>query len=239
MTNTAWMHLGAAALLLSVGTTTLAQTRSQVTGSDLDKQTMTAYIQADVGMTTFESDTIKSKESSQNTSWTFGTFAGESRKLGITMRSSDSDVPFTLNDSKMHTAFRDLRLHTRLGWISPSIAAALNEISISTSDDDVVDIYGSSLGAGLAVNIPLWDRAVINFDHVMFNTARVLEKAGRDVKLGQRQDSEISASFDITSRILDFMVGYRRRAYTLTVNDVENKEMQTGAFVGFRLGMYF
>ncbi len=239
MANAAWMHIGATILLLGASTATLAQTRSQVTGSDLDRQTMTAFIQADVGMDTFESDTIKSKESSQSSSWTFGTFAGESRKLGVTLHSSDNEVPFTLNDSKMRTSFRDLRLHTRLGWISPSIAAALNEISISSADTDVVNIYGSSLGAGLALNIPLWNRAVINFDHVMFNTARVLEKEGRDVKLGQRQDSEISASFDITDRILDFIVGYRRRAYTLTVNDVENKELQTGAFVGFRLGMYF
>lgn len=238
MAHKAWKHFGAV-VLLGLSTSTLAQTRSQVTGSDLDRQTMTAYLQADVGMVTYESDTVNSKETSQNSSWTFGTFAGEARKLGITLHSSDADVPFTLNDSKMHTSFRDLRLHSRLGWFSASIAAALNEISISNPETDVVDLYGSSLGAGLSLNIPLWDRAVITFDHVFFNKAKILERNGRNVELGQRQDSEVSASFDVTARILDFLVGYRRRSYDLAIDHVKNKEVQMGAFVGFRLGMYF
>lgn len=238
MAHKAWKHISAL-VLLGLSTTTLAQTRSQVTGSELDRQTMTTYLQADVGMVTYESDTVNSKETSQNSSWTFGTFAGEARKLGITLRSSDADVPFTLNNSKMHTSFRDLRLHSRLGWFTASIAAALNEITITNTEANVVDLYGSSLGAGLSFNIPLWDRAVVTFDHVFFDKAKILERNGRNIELGQRQDSEISASFDVTTRILDFLVGYRHRSYDLAIDDVKNRETQMGAFVGFRLGMYF
>lgn len=238
MAHRSWKQV-AALLIVGLSSPCLAQTRSQVTGSDLDRQTMTAYFQADVGMTTYESETVNSKETSQNSTWTFGTFAGESRKLGITLHSSEAEVPFTLNESQMRTSFKDLRLHSRLGWFTASIAAALNEISIFNTEADIVDLYGSSVGAGLAFNIPLWDRAVVSFDHVFFNKAKIFERNGRNIALGQRQNSEISASFDVTSRVLDFLVGYRHRSYELAVDQTKNKEVQMGAFVGFRLGVYF
>lgn len=218
----------------------LAQTLSQVYGSELDRQTMTASLQGDVGMMAVESDTAGSKESAQMQTVTAGIFAGEGRKLGLTFRSSENRIPFALNRATMTTNWRDIKLQGRLGSFYPNVAASVSEIAVDQNEAEFVDIYGTSIGAGFGVFVPLWGRAVAFFDGTNYITPNATDRQGHDVEVGPRLEADAGASIDITERMLDLMMGYRYRSFSLKVDDGEtNREVQQGAYIGVRTGVYF
>ncbi|MGE0174872.1 MAG: hypothetical protein AB7T49_18920 [Oligoflexales bacterium] len=216
-----------------------SQTRSQVYGSDLDRQTMTAYFQGDVGMMTVESDAVNSKQTLNTTSWEFGGYAGEARKLGFAFQATDNDVDFALNKSHMETSWRDAMVQGRIGWVYPRITAGLTRIQIDQDGEEVVNLYGPSVGAGCGVYVPLWDRIVVSADYNVHQTQNAQNSTDHDVSMGKRKDGQVAVSVDVTDRMIDLMFGFRHRSYDLTVDGQNNNETTQGAFIGTRIGFYF
>jgi hypothetical protein len=233
-----WNVIVVASALLTVSHAH-GQTRSQVYGSSLDKQTMTAYVQGDVGMMTMESDAVNSKQTLNATSWEFGGYAGESRKLGFAFQSTENDINFALNESTMQTAWRDAMVQARIGWIYPRVTAGLGKIEMQQNGEQIVDLYGPSVGAGVGLYVPLWDRIVVSGDYTAHRSQSTQNATDHEVALGQRKDGKIAVSVDVTDRMLDLMFGYRHRSYNLTIDGVENEEILQGAFIGARCGFYF
>lgn len=239
-------------LLLMIGSHLL---NAQSNGPDSLRQTMTTYLQYDIGSNTYESDTAASKESSQSDTFTLGTAAGYERLIGVSLRSSRNSVDFDLNGSSMNTRWQDLMLSYRLGWFTPAIGAGLSEIQIETANNEYVDIYRASLGAGLGLHIPLWQKMVISgdfrffekpptprFDDLSLTSADAIPEGTPvklDAQLQSRSDLDIGMSVDISREFLDFVIGYRIKSYELLVENEKKSEYQTGLYVGFKLGAYF
>ncbi|MEZ4742627.1 MAG: hypothetical protein R3B45_09300 [Bdellovibrionota bacterium] len=217
----------------------IAQTRSQVYGSSLTQQTMTAYMQGDLTLNTYESEAAESKETATSSTWKLGIYAGESRNLGISFTSSENYVPFELNQSYLKANWKDTAMQWRLGWLYPTISVGLGEISINNANNERFDLFGANLGAGVGVFIPIFDKAVFHATGMVFNTPKALDKSGQDISLGQRIEQEVGASIDLTKNTIDFIVGYRTRSYDLTWNEVKYKEKNQGAYTGLRFGLYF
>jgi hypothetical protein len=234
--NLGWLFILVASFAASGA---FAQTRSQVYGSSLTKQTMTAYIQDDFAMNTYESEAAGSKEVHGSNTWSIGTYAGEGRDLGICFRSAENTVPFTLNNSYLRANFRDTMMQWRLGWVYPTIAGGLSELKSTSTDSGNFDLYGTSLGAGVGVNVPLFAKAVFYANGMVFETPKAWDKSGQSVTLGQRVEKDIGASIDLTEDIIDFVVGYRTRDYKIRVEQDSYQETTLGAYAGIRLGLYF
>jgi hypothetical protein len=227
-----------AALLLAAGTG-YAQTRSQVYGDQLTQQAQTVYLRADAGMSTYESQAAGSKETRPSSVVTMGGWAGEARSVGASVTASDAAVPFSLNDSKMRTSFRDIRLMARMGWIIPSIGASLSEIDVDKGGEHTLGLYGTGVNAGLAIAVPVARFMVVQADGMVVQSNKIYDKLGQNTKLGQRVDGDISMSYDLTERMLDLLVGYRIRQYAIDTGEVTYKEKSQGAYAGLRLGFYF
>jgi hypothetical protein len=225
--------------LVGSSTDGLAQTRSQVYGSSLTRQTMTAYVQDDVSMNTYDSEAAGSKEVAQSNTWCIGTYAGEGRDLGILFRSSDNIVPFALNQSYLRANFKDTVMQWRLGWVYPALAAGLTEIETSSTENGNFNLYGANIGAGVGVFIPLFAKSVFYVNSMVYQTPNAWDKSGKDVKLGQRLEQDIGASIDLTENVIDLMVGYRTRQYKVTSGEKTFNEITLGAYAGLRLGLYF
>jgi hypothetical protein len=233
------LSFGAVMLAAVWGTVAVAQTRSQVYGSDLTQQTQTAYLQADAGMTTFESAAAGSKETQGTATYTIGGWAGEDRLLGATVTSSESVVPFSLNNSELRSAFRDVRLKMRLGWLTPSVGASLSDIDVEKDGVQTIGVYGTGANAGLALTVPVYMRLVAEVEGFVVESSKVYDKLNGDAKLGRRNEADGHLSFDLTDRIVDLLVGYRMRSYELESGDETFKEQSQGAYAGLRLGAYF
>jgi len=235
-------HLPQLAVLASLATSASiasAQTRSQVYGGRLTQEAQTFYVRGDEEITTYDSKAAASKETRPSTSLTVGGWAGEARTVGVSLTSSDATVPFSLNNSHMSTSFRDVRFMARLGWLIPSVGVSLSEVNVSRDGTQTVGLYGTGANAGLALAIPVGRLMVFTADAMAVHTGQIYDKLGQGAKLGQRLDGDVSASFDVTDKLVDLLIGYRYRSYEISSADAKYSEQAQGAYAGLRLGLYF
>lgn len=217
----------------------VAQTRSQVWGGPLTQQAQTVYVTADAGLTTYESEAAGSKETKESSTLTVGAWAGEGRLIGAEIKSSEAEVPFSLNKSSMKTSFRDVRMMARLAYLIPYVNVSLTEIDVNGTDDQKIGIYGTGMGAGMAVAFPLHDMLVVQAEGGTTTSTKVYDKLGQEAKMGRRDEADAHLSFDVTDRIVDLLVGYRVRRYELEAVGTKFKEESQGAYAGLRVGLYF
>jgi hypothetical protein len=216
-----------------------AQTRSQVYGSSLTKQTQTFYVQGDIGITTVESDTVQSKETINATSWEFGGFAGEGREIGLAFQGAQHNIDFSLNNADMQTNWQDAVMIGRLWWLYPKVTAGLSRVKISADNQELVNFYAPTIGAGLGLYIPLWDRIVIATDYMVRKAQRVQDSTDHEVAMGNRVDGQVAISVDVTPQMFDLVFGFRHKSYELTVDGQKFDESAQGPFLGTRMGFYF
>ncbi len=225
--------------LLAAAIPAHGQTRSQVYGPPLAQEAQTVYVRADVGMTTYESQAANSKETLTSTSTMIGGWAGEERLVGVSITSTEATVPFELNDSSMHTAFRDVRMMARFGWLIPSIGVSLTEIGVDQGQEQTIGIYSTGASAGLGVQVPVAPFMIVEGDAMAVKSTKVYDKLGNDTKLGQRIDANVDAVFDVTDRLVDFLVGYKVREYDIETAGKQYNEKAQGVYAGLRFGLYF
>jgi hypothetical protein len=216
-----------------------AQTRSRVYGDQLTKQAQTFYFQGDVQATTYESDAAGSKEANEATTLTMGAWTGEGRVVGIEMVSSEANTNFSLNSNKVRTAFRDIKLKTRLGWLIPHIGASLTELDIKSPEANEVGVYSTGVNAGLRVSVPITLEMVVSGEASVSRPTKTVDKLNQGDSLGDRTDFDLGASYDLTETAVDLLVGYRVRNLKVKSSEQDYNEATSGAYAGLRLGIYF
>jgi hypothetical protein len=216
-----------------------AQTLSQVYGDSLTKQAQTIYVKGTAGMTTFDSEAAGSKETRTTTEFELGGWMGESRVAGLKIAHSYYDVPFELNKSNSRSAMTDVRLQARIWFLQPSIGVTLTELDVDGADAPVVGLFATGMNAGLGLIVNLHTGLVFNADMMKVKSTRTFDKLGLGTELGDREDVDAFFSFDLTQNLVDFLVGYRMRNYSVTVEETAYKETSQGAYAGLRLGVYF
>jgi hypothetical protein len=225
--------------VLAVSGAASAQTRSQVYGDDLTKQSQTFYIRGDVQATTHDSEVAASKDTSETNYLTVGAWAGEGRIIGIEFTSADVDAKFQSEGFSSDNSFRDVRLMTRLGWLIPSVGASLTELDIKSGDTSEVSIYGTGINAGLKVAVPVTMALVVHAEGSLSQPTKSYDKLLQGSKLGSRSDADIGASYDLTERMVDVLFGYKIRSYEIETAERKYQEGMSGAYAGLRLGVYF
>ncbi len=216
-----------------------SQTLSQVYGDSLTKQAQTIYVKGTTGMTTFDSEAAGSKETRSTSEMEFGGWMGEKRIMGLKVGHSYHDVPFELNQAHSRTAMTDVRLQARIWFLQPSLGISLTEWDVTNAAEPVVGIFATGINAGLGLIVNLHQGLVFNADLMRVLSLRTFDKLEQNSSLGTREDGDAHFAFDLTERIVDFVVGYRMRRYSVTIEDTTFRETSQGAYVGLRLGYYF
>ncbi len=230
---------GAMLLLILSAKPLIAQTRSQVTGDANTKQAQTLFMRADFGSTTYDSEAAGSKETASSKSYEIGGWFGESRIVGLSVRNQADLVPFTLNNSESKSDFTDVRLKARLWGIVPSVGVSLSEIDVKQTEVKTVGLFGTGMNMGLGGTFMLYPGIVLNGDYMQVKSSHMFDKLGLGTKLGDRTEADVHIAFDITERLLDFLVGYRVRTYEILTTANNFQEKSQGIYAGFRLGVYF
>jgi hypothetical protein len=238
------MHLKTAWLFVLIGLAwprshAFSQTLSQVYGDSLTKQAQTIYIKGTAGSTTFDSEAAGSKETRTTSEMEFGGWMGEKRIMGLKVGHSYHDVPFELNQSHSRTAMTDVRLLARIWFLQPSVGISLTEWDVTNATAPVVGLFATGINAGLGLIFNLHQGLVFNADLMHVQSLRTFDKLQQSSTLGTREDMDAHFAFDLTERIVDFVVGYRMRRYSVTIDETAFKESSQGAYVGLRMGYYF
>jgi hypothetical protein len=222
-----------------VAGTAHAQTRSQVYGQPLEQEAQTVYLRADAGISTYESEAAGSKETKETISYILGGWVGESRTAGLSIASSQAKVPYSLNQAKTDTSFADVRAHVRLGWLIPSIGVSLSELDVERDGAQTVSLYATGASAGLGLMMPVYRTIVVYGDAMVVKPTKSYDKIEQTTKLGERKDGDAGVSFDVTDRMIDLLIGYKIREYSIDTADETFHEKTQGAYAGLRLGLYF
>ncbi len=225
--------------LLSAFAPIYAQTRSQVYGDDLTKQAQTLYVSAVTGMTTFESEAAGSKETQSTNSYEIGGWFGEARLVGLKVSSHADSVPYALNNSSSRQKFTDVRMAARLWWFTPSVGVSVSEVDIEQTGAKTVGLFGTGMNAGLGLNVSVYKGVVVNADMMTVRSNNVYDKLSQQSELGQRNEADTHLAFDLTDRIIDLIVGYRKQDYTISTETKTYAETSQGAYAGLRVGVYF
>jgi len=230
-----------ALLLVAIAPSDFAygQTRTLVYGTELEKQTMTLFVQGDTSMMAWESEAAASKETKQTNTIGLGGWVGESRNVGIIMSSSDTTIPFSLNDSSLRVAQRDIKMKSRIGFIYPTVAATLTEVNVKKAGVTTTDLYATGYGAGIEGQVPLHRMVMVNAEVLGYRLPSSYDKTGQEVALGNRIEGDANLNFAVTDRAVDLLVGYKYKEWSLEVNDEVSNERAQGAYMGLRLGLYF
>lgn len=216
-----------------------AQTRSQVVGDDGAKQAQTFYAHADFGMMNFDSEAAGSKDTRGSMAYEIGGWLGESRVAGIKIRSQQDKVPFELNQSESDSSFTDITLMTRLWWFVPSVGVSLSEVNVEEKDEKTVGLFATGVNMGIGFTGTLYPGVVLNGNVMTVRNNQVYDKLDQGSKLGDRQEADAHLAFDVTERLIDFLVGYHVRKYEIEKTDKTFAESSQGIYAGVRLGVYF
>ncbi len=216
-----------------------AQTASQVYGDSLTKQAQTIYVKGTVGMTTFESEAAASKETQSTIEEEFGGWLGESRIAGIRVSHARASVPFELNAAQAQSTLTDVRVQARLWLLQPSIGISLSELDVERAGERTVGLFATGIIAGLGLIVNLHQGLVFNADLMKVFNTRSFDKLSTGSSMGDREDSDAFFAFDLTDRIVDLLIGYRSRRYTVNTAEGALLESSQGAYAGLRLGYYF
>lgn len=103
----------------------------------------------------------------------------------------------------------------------------------------MVGLFATGVNAGLGLIMNLHKGLVFQADLMRVTSLRTFDKLDKGSELGDREDADAHFAFDLTERIVDFVVGYRMRQYSVIVDEEEFQESSQGAYVGLRLGYYF
>lgn len=230
------LALGFAGLLAG---TLNAQTRSQVTGDSGTKQAQTLFVRGEFGSTTFDSKAAESKETAAAKSYEVGGWFGESRIVGLSVRNQIDTVSFSLNHSESKSNFTDVRLKARIFGLIPSVGVSLSEVDVTREEVKTVGLFGTGMNAGLGGTLQIYPGIVLNGDYMVVKSSHMFDKLEEGTKLGDRSEVDAHIAFDITDRLLDLLVGYRVRQYTIETSEAKFVEKAQGIYAGVRLGVYF
>lgn len=216
-----------------------AQTVSQVYGDSLTKQTQTVFVRADANFTTYESKAAGSNTTATTTSYAIGGYAGEKRALGVFASSNQQDITFGLNNNRVQNTWRDLHMQARFGWIYPQVVVAMNEMAIDKDGARIADLYGSGIGGGAGIYVPVIEAMVVHADGYVVNSNRARNTTANTVDVGQRLEVDLGASVDVIKNYVDFLIGYKVRRFDVTVDGESFEEQQSAPYAGLQLGAYF
>ena len=127
----------------------------------------------------------------------------------------------------------------RIGWLMPSLGLSFADIGVTQEQTELVGLYSTGVSAGLNLAIPLYYRLVVSGDAMTVRSNKTYDKLGLGTKLVQRDEFDANIAFDLTERIVDLLVGYRVRRFTLANEEQSFGELSQGAYAGLRFGIYF
>lgn len=212
---------------------------SSIYGGTIQRQTMTFAVRGDAEMRTFSSQAADSKESQAASTVSMSMWTGEGRNLGVTASSTDTTVPFSLNKSETRHSFKEVRLQGRFGPLFVSGIGSLTQVAVSRAEGKYFDVSGTGVGAGVGFAAPIHSNIVAYGDGSLIQTASAFDRNGHKASIGNRTEGELGAVIDVTARILDVVVGYKTRSFSVQIDDENFNETSQGAFAGVRVGAYF
>lgn len=232
----------------------------------VDQQTPTFFVNASGGYSVYKSEMVQSNDTSTTTSYGLGIWAGSQRNVGMMIKKETSAFAFALNDSKLALDWLDTHIRYRFGpvylgvvlatstWLvsAPPDADGDGTLDANTDPEDFLDVATSGYGLNAGTVIPIGKSSNAYIDVTYAASSTVREKpitpttganAGTPVEktitMGPRMELDLGGSIALTKNVIDGLVGFKYRTYSLTVDGTAYKEQLNTTYVGISAGWQF
>jgi hypothetical protein len=206
--------------------------------TDLEKNTQTVALETTHEFSVHKSNTIAGTDFGQSSRFSLTSYAGKSRELGLSLRNEQLQTTFTQKDASMSVAWTDFTVSYRIFWISPRLSLGSCALKAKAQGVELTDAVCLSAGGGLKGELPFGDRGIAMLDLGVANATDTRDQAGRSVKISSRKDVDFGVSYRVIP-YADAVAGMKYRAFSLTIDGSQANEIQTGPYVGLRLGLTF
>jgi len=122
--------------------------------------------------------------------------------------------------------------------VSPRLSLGSCAVKAKAQGSELIDAVCLTAGGGLKGELPFGDRGVAMLDLAVANATETRDQAGRSVKISSRQDVDFGVSYRIIP-YADAVAGMKYRNFSLSIDQSQANEIQTGPYVGLRLGLSF
>jgi hypothetical protein len=232
-------HWLIAAMLLTPASVCKSATGSNDTGSDFSDRTNTAFLFFDYGLATYKSKLMDSNDTLGTVTYGFGLNAGVNRNFGVEYRVESGTVAFETSQSSLATSWYSTIFKYRI-WafeLGPVLGGV--KMKGSRENAEILDIAGSGYGGYFGILVPIGSQNLAYLNTMSVATSTPLDTQARTITMGSRLDLELGTKIKVTRKAVDFVVGYRRRTYSITEGGSPFSELQTATFVGFNFGKTF
>lgn len=214
---------------------TMSASTALADGAGLEKSSHSVNVEADNQFAVHKSNTIAGTDFGQTLHFGVSAYAGKEKEFGLGLRHDQSSTRFTQKDSKMQVQWTDFALSYRLWWFSPMLMVGSCAVSAEAVGVELIDAVCLTSGAGLKGQLPIGATAVTYFESVFVTPSSARDLEGRKIKIGMRSDSDAGIAIRFF-QMLDLITGYRYRTYSLSIDGTKETEIQTGPYLGVRLG---
>lgn len=202
-------------------------------------RTHTSFLFFDYGLATYKSKLMDSNDTTGTISYGFGLNAGAQRNFGVEYRVENSTVLFETNQSSLVTSWTSTIFKYRLWAFELGPVLGTVKMAGKRENTEIFDIVGSGYGGYFGILIPVGSNNLAYMNAMSVATSAPVDTLARVITMSSRVDLELGTKIKITRRAVDFLVGYRRRAYSITEAGSPYTELQTATFFGFNFGKTF
>lgn len=196
------------------------------------------FLDITFGFSTYKSKMVDSNDTSTGLTYKLGGCSGNKRQFCLFHITDTTTTSFELNTSKIVSQWQDtnLRYYWNYIYIGP-VFTDLN-LQVTQSGTEFIDGAGTGVGGNLGFIFPMSKVGVFYIDVVSTSIAKMKNSLTQEVTAVARQDIDIGAQIDITSELLDFILGYKQRTIATSAG-TSYADSYLITYFGLRIASFF
>lgn len=199
----------------------------------------TFSLEATYGLSsTYKSKMVVNNDTGSSISYSLGGSAGDERQFSFFIKTYSNSTDFELNDSSIKTMWRDSIIRYRFYFLYFGAAFSQVEIEANREGTDILDAAGSGICGNVGMQFSMGRAGHFYLDFLSGSMSKVRNALDDEVKIESRSEIDVGMGFDVTKKLIDFIVGYRQNSLTIKITDSYKETLMT-TYLGFRFAGHF
>ena len=198
-----------------------------------------------VGLSTFKSKLVESNDTSNTILYGFEVNAGANRNynMGIEFESNSTKFMYanSTNTSLISRNYEIVYFDYRFSYLKFGVRFHRLDSKVKNQDVDYLDYVAFGKGFELGGFFPLSKDTQVFLEYKSDLAGSVKDAIlgpTADLKIGTKSDLLIGSRFKITKSLLDVVIGYLQRNYSISVNGTSAKEVENITWLGLNYSFF-
>ncbi len=200
--------------------------------------------QVDYGMSTYKSKLVASSNTSSSNGYSLGLWGGDNKNINMTFAVDSNKTSFeyakVTTKSSISLGLQDVFFRYRLGPMY--LGMVFSQSNFEAVKEDVDYLNGISLGSGFnlgfKVEIRRGNTLYLDFTNVSSSETKETKQTTSTATMGPRTELNIGGKIKLSRSLIDLIIGYKSRNYSITVGDTTYEESLTSTVLGLGFNIF-